>query len=235
MPPRFGSRIPYHFLNDKKRYFNTTAEKRSNFPEDIPVKGDRSECAMCKKYSRGPCGNHFTKWLDCIDANSGNESNCDDLVLTLDRCLKKNQEYYDKINAYDDEGEDLDQSKWNDFISDLESDQEEAIPIESFPPDKVPDIQIRLEKKLGVIQFHPKMERKKSEHSLVLGYVKDQNGTVLAGASADELVSNDGMYLLRFHTSNDTKDVVVCAIYMDTNEDEKNSVIIYRRVERLPV
>jgi hypothetical protein len=237
VPPQFGSRIPFFLVNHQKRYFNTTTGtmKKSNFPDDIPSKEDRGECLVCKKYSRGPCGTHFKKWLECIDTNSGNEAVCDELVLPLDQCLKKNQEYYDNINAYDTEDKDEDENRWKDFILELESGEEESIMYDQFPPDKVPDMQIRLEKKMGIIQFHPEITRNGSKHLLMLGYVKDQDSTILAGASADELVDFDEMRVLRFHTSNNTRDIVACAIYTVANDDTPDDIIIYRKVERLPV
>ena len=233
MPPRFGRVIPYHFMVNQKRLFNDSNKIGSN----IPTKEDRNECLVCKKYSQGPCGKLFTKWLDCIDENSGKESICDQLVLSLDKCLKQYDEYYDNISIYDnDSDEEVNLDHWKEFILSLESGQEHEIVFKDFPPEIVPQLQIRLQKMIGVIEYHPKILRYGREYNLVLGYAKDNKGNILAAASSDELVEYEGMLILRFHTSNDTQHVKTCGIYMESNDKKSQNnekVVIYRRTERL--
>jgi len=324
--------------NNKNSNISSNRNDKNDNGDDMNISGNRnrnrSECAMCKKYSRGPCGALFTKWLDCIDehdndktniitnnntegnegngdkepkSNSQSQSLCDKFIPPLNECLKEHQDYYDNINFYDDDGDDdvddddnghaygdegqekVTTEKWTEFILELESqsqsqsksgsdEQQQQQPngsesghehevkiIEtlSFPPDKSPDMQIRLDKHIGIAAFHSKMMAPKdntvlslsSEMILLLAYIKDQNGTILAAASADDLLGDgngDEMCVLRFHTENETKDVIACGLYSCTNsgsattgtstssEETHESTYtnelyyIYRKVERLP-
>ncbi len=306
-PPRqFGSRIPYSLLNNntiyksrsisssQRRSFGTTNGKNGNDTDNemnnIPLKGkqNRSECAICKKYSQGPCGELFIRWLDCIDNNDKNdndndESPCDQFIPPLDECLKANSDYYDNINMYDDDDDDNNndgadnatpgdmKNKWSDFIHELEQqrgsgkdkESEETninITYRSFPTDKCPEMQIRLDQHIGIATFHPRItpeqqqqlksepEHKSGQLTLMLGFIKDQNGNILAAASADELFYNyssnggdDGdnndeneTCVIRFHTvPGETKDVIACGLY--SSEEHPDELFIYRKVERLPI
>lgn len=234
VPPQFGRMIPHHLLLGQKRQFNSTSKIGSNTSGGIPIKEDRNECLVCKKYSQGPCGKLFTKWLNCIDENNGKESICDELLLPLDKCLQKHEEYYKKINIYENIGENVNVNYWKEFIVSLESGQEQDIVFEDFPPEIVPQVQIRLEKMVGVVQYHPKLLRDGKDCNLILGYVKDNKGNILAGASFDELVDYEGMLVLRFHTSADTQDVITFGIYMESHEKNTKNIVIYKRAERLP-
>lgn len=195
--------------------------------------------SMQKKYSQGPCGKLFKKWLDCIDENSGKESICDELVPSLDKCLKQYDDYYENVNIYEnDDDEEVNLNHWIEFIASLESGEEHEIVFKDFPPEIVPQLQIRLKKMIGVIEYHPKMLRDGKEYNLVLGYAKDNTGNILAAASFDELVEYEGMLILRFHASNDTQHVMTCGIYMESNDknnENTEKVVIYSRNEQLPV
>lgn len=225
MPPRFGSTIPYYLLFDRKRDFSVTSGV---------INDDREQCVICKKYSQGPCGKLFKKWLECVDMNKGKESQCDDLVAPLDKCLKLHEEYYNTIDLYDDSEEKSNINKWKEFILKLEAGDEHPVSFDNFPTEIIPHIQIRLETMMGMIEFYPKVKKSDNEYTLILGYAKDDKGEILAAASASEFYSFAGMPSLRFRATKNTKDIFCCAIYMDVNDEEAGNIIVYRRIESLP-
>lgn len=235
IPPRYGSTIPNQLLFQQRRQLTTID------PSDISEKENRNECVICKKYSRGPCGDLFKKWLDCIDTNSGNESACDKLIISLDECLKSNDEYYSNIDPYEDidvEDEEINHNKfkkWTDFISKLESGKEVPVTFQDFPPEILPQMEIRLESMVGVIEFQPNFNRDKVDQSIIIGYAKDDKGNILAAAAADELLNYGDCVLLRFQAPGDAIHIECCAVYIDTDEQDVGKAVIYRRIQRLPV
>lgn len=233
VPPRYGHNLPSQLF---VRKFSSDVENNpSSDLTSIAQGNDRKECAICKKYSQGPCGSLFTSWLNCIDASdpSSKSSACDDLILKLDKCLKENEKYYEDVDVYDDEEVVRNESRWKSFITELESDND--VKLKDFPSESEPEMQYRLKDKMGIIMFYPTYAKEGSKHILVLGYVKDQNGTILAGASSDELVEYEGMYMLRFRADKESRDIKACAVYMEADNDEIDDVIIYERIERIPV
>jgi hypothetical protein len=229
IPPRYGSTIPNQLLFQQRRHLTTID------PSDISKKENRNECVICKKYSRGPCGDLFKKWLHCIDTNNGNESVCDKLIIPLDECLKNNDEYYSNIDPYEDVDEEINHDKWTDFISKLESGKEVPITFEDFPPDILPQMEIRLESMMGVIEFQPHVIRDREEQHIILGYAKDDKGHILAAAASDELLNYGDFVLLRFQAPADAIHIECCAIYIDTNAQDVGKTVIYNRIQCLPV
>ena len=231
VPPRFGERIP------RKLLAKDSSDGRSSsndFTSKIPLK-DRNECVICKKYSKGPCGELFTAWLNCVDANNSETSACDDLIAEFDKCLKKNESYYENVDIHHDEDFE-NENKWKSFILELEAVNDEQITqVKEFSKRNIPEMQFRLRDKMGVIMFHPKYMQGDSEKLLILGYVKDQNDVVLAGASSDELIEYGGKLMLRFRTNEISSEVKACAIYMSPDKKKIDEVVIYQRIERIPL
>ena len=231
VPPRFGEHIPRKLL---AKDFSDDRSNSNDFTSKIPLK-DRNECMICKKYSQGPCGGQFTAWLNCVDSKNSETSACDDLLVEFDKCLKKNESYYENVDVHEDEDFE-NENKWKSFISELEAENDEQITrAKEFPKHNIPEMQFRLRDKTGVIMFHPKYIQDGSEKILVLGYVKDQNDVVLAGASSDEFIEYDGKLMLRFRTNETSSEVKACAIYMEPDQEEINEVVIYQRLERIPL
>lgn len=271
-PPRFGKSMPHHLLS---RPFTTTLTTKKDIPiptttnrknkedsiqqqQSILVskskageKRDESSCPLCKKYSQGPCGKLFQKWIECIDANEheheneGDASKCDSLVVPLDKCLKEHQEYYDKISIHDnaDDNDQVAIDKWKDFILAIE--QEDGIRFESFPPshdaannahDHEPEMQLRPKSNMGAAMFHPEM----GDQVLLLAYIKDQDGNLLGAGSVEDLFPFQDHYVLRFGVTAKCKDITAHALYgykdgadgSDHGSDE--SLTIYTKTQRVP-
>ena len=120
-PPLYGKSIPFHLtsrnmsssssiksINNQEKVVDGPKEMKEQGNDDIygkiSTKEEKNDCPLCKKYSRGPCGPLFQKWIDCIDGKEeNNQSDCDYLLAPLDQCLKSHQAYYDKISLYDDD------------------------------------------------------------------------------------------------------------------------------------
>lgn len=236
IPPRFGVFVPRHLLPKDKRSLTTIISKddTTHMIDNISQSSSkRTDCPMCKKYSQGPCGDLFTSWLSCIDSNVGNEQKCDDYVQKLKSCLDNHNDYYEQIDAYGeskDENEDVSIERWKSFISDLEQDGSFRM-FDKEEKQYQPDMQVRLQSKMGAAMFHPNIK----DDILLLVYVKDQDGNILGAGSVDELFywnetdalddkehdANDGRFILRFRVEDDTTQVTVYALY--GTEEEENS------------
>ena len=185
---------------------------------------------MCAKYSKGPCGKLFQKWIKCIDAGEGDESKCDSLVAPLDECLKQHQDHYDKISIYDDDDDQEAIAKWRDFI--LEIEQEDGIRFKAFMGNHEPEMQLRPKTNMGAAMFLPKI----ADEVLLLAYIKDQDGNLLGAGSVEDLFPFQDQYVLRFGTSSQCKDITVHALYgyQDDSNGSHDDVTIYTKTERVP-
>mmetsp|Transcript_10697 Transcript_10697/g.12398 ORF Transcript_10697/g.12398 Transcript_10697/m.12398 type:complete len:335 (+) Transcript_10697:826-1830(+) len=248
VPPQFGKMIPHNVLSslthNKKRKYSASLRKFSD-SKDISADNNQEDCPLCKKYSQGPCGILFKKWLACVDCNKNDETACDDIIQFLDTCLKEHQEYYEKKSMYNEDKNDDEGSVliWKDFIAELESGQDPKVTYEKFPSDKIPEMQVRLKSNVGIVQFHSSLQSNNKEKHLLLAYVKDVGtGAVLAAASVDDLLQSNGeedenehKCVLRFHINDKSRDVVACALYDELSDTQKFEVTVYCRVERLPI
>ena len=260
-PPLYGKSIPYHLISYRNASSKSSppvsvgeinpppSEDKDNIKSILKAddtKGkDRNECPQCKKYSQGPCGQLFTKWMDCIDANEGDESKCDDLIVPLDECLKSNKAFYDKISLYEDDNEMTQDSigKWENFIYDLEeggrTDQDDInCKFKPFEKDFQPEMQLRPEQNMGAAMLH---QKDGIDRILLLVYVKDQDGNLLGAGSVEDLFEFHGQYVLRFRVSSDCRDVTTHGLYRNECEGESDDenggdedVVVYRKTERIP-
>lgn len=185
--------------------------------------------------------------MECTDANPGVDektgeelhlTKCADLAQTLADCLARHAEEYagpidydddDGTAATDDSGEssgvatqtmDL-ADAWRGLIVNIES-SERATAL--FPSSIRPELEVRPSSGWGVASFAPVDQR---DEPLIMSYLKDQNGAVLAAGSGDDLVDTGGF--LRFALDDDTKSVTACALYGGEDDDP-----LYERTARLP-
>lgn len=248
-PPLYGKSIPYYIIkrdmSSESGIFNngkkgtgssqrdmdsiSKASKEGNTSTDNAEgagnEKNRSDCPLCQKYSQGPCGTLFTKWMDCIDRHQtqtstssksnksdGDESQseCDHLMIPLDQCLKEHEEFYDKISLYTDDNDITEDSisDWKGFILDLEkaasttsasSSSSEVKPqLQLFPNSIEPEMQLRPKQNMGAAMFH---KTDGQDRILLLAYVKDQDGHLLGAGSVEDLFDFQGQYVLRFRVS----------------------------------
>ena len=224
-PPQFGKHIPNHLIQSRSL---TTHIPKDNPKESILSisKDERDECPLCKKYSKGPCGKLFQKWIECIDTEE-DERKCDSLVVPLDECLKQHQDHYDKISIYDDDNDQETIDKWRDFIVEIEL--EDGIQSEPFEGNHVPEMQLRPVSNMGAAMFLPKI----ADKVLLLAYIKDQDGNLLGAGSVENLLPFQDQYVLRFSVSDECKDITAHAVY-GYEEGSHDNVTIYTKTERVP-
>lgn len=240
-PPRYGKKIPLYLLPRRDFSGGSSTNNSDGDSSLVPSGGtpsetilsvpkeDRGDCPLCKKYSKGPCGELFKKWLECLDKNEGNEINCDVLMAPLDKCLKKNEAYYDKISLYDDNDDEKTIEKWKEFIEEMEG--EATTIIRDFDKETEPEMQLRLERQMGAAMFRSKIGNK----ILLLAYVKDQDGNILGAGSSEELYSFQGQLVLKFGADESCKDVIAHGLYGNEDDDDtENDIIIFRKMERMP-
>jgi hypothetical protein len=213
---------------------------------DAIVNKKKDDCPICRKYSKGPCGRLFTDWMACADANSGKDratgedlhlTQCSELAEKLAKCLGEHAEEYSGPLNYD--GDDVDDKEvgdrsgdisikdladaWYELIGDLES-PSSTISKKPFPSDIAPELEVRPSSGWGVGAFAPTDGR---GEPLVLAYLRDQSGVVLAAGSGEDLGESGG--LLRFHLHKNTDSVSAYAIYGGEEGDP-----IYKRTVRIP-
>ena len=207
----------------------------------------KDDCPICRKYSKGPCGKLFTEWMACTDANPGKDettgeelhlTKCSALAEKLAECLGEHAKEYSGPLEYDDDGANGnggdDQSSatipikdladaWLELIADLES-SSSTNSREPFPAEFSPELEVRPSSGWGVGAFAPTDDR---DEPLILAYLKDQTGTVLAAGSGEDL--NESRGFLRFQIQENTETVTACAIYGGQEDDP-----IYERSARIP-
>mmetsp|Transcript_23557 Transcript_23557/g.67860 ORF Transcript_23557/g.67860 Transcript_23557/m.67860 type:complete len:326 (+) Transcript_23557:47-1024(+) len=245
-PPRFTRHVPHLKTNSRTGCRSFSSSRISAIGHQKKAKED--DCPICRKYSKGPCGQLFTEWMACTDANQGKDeateeelhlSKCSKLAEKLAECLGRHAEEYSGPLEYDDDdnnvgenddggqGEDIPikdlANAWLELIADLESSSSKNF-TKHFPADICPELEVRPSSGWGVGAFAPADHR---EESLVLAYLKDQSGTVLAAGSGQDLQESGGY--LRFELHKDVESITACAIYGGKEDDP-----IYQRTARIP-
>jgi hypothetical protein len=114
-PPEFGATIPTLTRGRERLATNRNAgTTNDNTSTTLAAEDDnRNNCPMCKKFSAGPCGNIFQRWLACTDCYTGKVdpgtgqplhlSQCADLAVELAECLEENTVYYSKDEKHEEE------------------------------------------------------------------------------------------------------------------------------------
>jgi hypothetical protein len=235
-PPEFGATIP-----------TITARglaTKGNHDSSIPGGADREDCPMCKKFSAGPCGEIFKRWLACTDAHPGRDSSgeplhlsmCSDFADKLAGCLEQNPDFYSK---YDENSDGLDRGlnspdvdvdskvAWKEFVCEMEdgiiSGRYSVLP---FPETIDPKMKVRMATLTGAAFFMPENEGK----PIVAAYLLDDNSNVVAAGSREDMYVGDLGCVLQFKVSNAMKETTARAIY-DTDRD---GVLIFSRTVLVP-
>lgn len=209
-PPRFGMSVRYKSNNTS----NTSIPP-------IEVSKDKEEdCPLCRKYSQGPCGDTFKKWLACTDKHKGIDPStqeeehldkCSHLAEPLAKCLEIHQEFYDNLNIYDDAEEETTlMTEWTGVVTEVE----ETSTTQEFPPVLMPDLQIRPSNRTGMAAFCYN-SGKNGNVPLILAYVKDtDSGKLLAAGSREDLWEWQDKYgVLRLSIPSTTLSITAYALY----------------------
>jgi hypothetical protein len=234
IPPRFGGSV---------RYMQTTPPIQDSMASSSK---EREDCPICRKYSQGPCGEAFVKWLDCVDRNEGIDAktqqelhliHCRDLGDAMAKCLHQHESYYASLTLVDDDeessdadndesDEDLLQEAWTKVVREVESSK----PKMAFPDDDSisPRAEFRPSTKTGMIAFSYECKGR----PLVMAYVKDDaTGSVLAAGSYSDLWQMKDRGALRLGLPPSTTSITIHALYETEKEVEE---VIFTRTERVP-
>ena len=137
-------------------------------------------------------------------------------------------------------------SAWEEFLKELEEQEgggsKERVVYTPFSKSVEPEMQVRLESKIGAVSFHPTLKENGVTKTLIMGYIKDQNNVLLGSGSVEDLFhygdGEEGMYALRFGIQKDSRDITAFALYEEvekvggTSKNEK--IVILSHTERLP-
>ena len=229
-PPEFGSTVPTITI----RGILTTEKSET----------DREDCLMCKKFSRGPCGRHFTVWMDCTDENPGKDDNgeplhltkCSDFAVKLAECLEENVEYYSKNDDVDDDiNEDpiardgAMNNAWKEFVREIEDSIESGkFSLLPFPLNIQPKMEVRPPTHTGAAFFVPEND---GQHILA-AYILDDSLNVIAAASREDMYMNNHIgCVIQFKIVEGMKSATCRAIYDTAVKDD---VVVYTRTMRVP-
>jgi hypothetical protein len=188
---------------------------------DLPsVDGEHKEdCPLCKKYSQGPCADLFQRWLACTDqyrdSNDGHTRNdkCAEIAEPLSECLKKHEDFYDKISVHDDDEPNGLQDEWAKVVEQVDSSNTS----QSFPSHLKPTLEYRPQTGVGIAGF---VWECSTDRPLIMACVKDtKTGNLLAAGSMDDLFDYEGRGILKLVIPSSTKAVIVSALY-DGGDDE---------------
>lgn len=267
-PPEFGAAIPT--ITGAPRGMAKNSRRSNNYSTTtstavVEVEEDKSNnCPMCKKFSRGPCGNIFQRWLVCTDCHTGKVnsstgeplhlSKCADFAVELAECLEENTDYYTKDENEEeivDDGQQLLQDSselknaWTVFVTDMEdSIRSGKYTVRPFPAALDPKIKIRANTTTGAA-FFMSLENENDEQQqpqqqqplLVAAYILDDNSNVIAAGSQEDMYMDDDLgCVLQFKTSIGMKSVTARAIYDDTTaNDDDDGILIYSRTMLVPI
>ncbi len=241
-PPEFGATIPTV----------TTRGLATNRSNDTPIPGvaGREDCPMCKKFSAGPCGEIFKRWLACTDVHPGRDSCgeplhlivCSEFAEKLAGCLEENADYYskndeDNKNDVTNIGQDLGlnstevdlelKDAWRVFVSGMEegiiSGKYRVLP---FPEKHTPKMEVRIATRTCAAFFTPTNDQK----PIVAAYILDDRSNVIAAGSREDMFMGELGCSLQFKVPNDMKSATARAIY-DTDND---GVLIFSRTSLVP-
>ena len=261
-PPEFGGTVPK--LTTTRGVVATNRNISSTYDKTMSssaVMGgeeeDRSNCPMCKKFSRGPCGMIFQRWLACTDCHTGKVdystgeplhlSKCADYAVELAECLEENTDYYSK-DEYEEEidvGQQLKDSSelkdaWTVFVTEMEDCiLSGKYTVQPFTATLDPKIKIRVNTKTGAAFFVLSSENENDEQQqqqpiLVAAYILDNKSNVIAAGSQEVMYMDDELgCVLQFKISDGMKSVTARAIY-DTNASD-DGILIFSRTMLVPV
>ena len=228
-PPTFGATIPN--INRGLTYITT----RNNGDGDISNIDidDSDNCPMCKKFSKGPCGDVFKRWLACTEKYEGQDAlngeplhldKCSTFAESLAKCLDENTEYYTKEDTTTTDKHDIELTDaWIKFVNAMESgiasNKYAVIP---FPKEEVyPKIEISLATRAAAVFFN-------NQEKIIAAYILDDNGQVIAAGSKED-INIEGLGCVLQFKVNDGLRSVKCRVIYDIGNSEDEEVEIYSR------
>ena len=238
-PPTFGAKIP----NITTRRMVT---KSSGNDTTAPDLDDREDCPMCKKFSKGPCGDRFKQWLSCTDQHPGKDANgeplhlstCSDFAEKLAKCLDENADFYSKEDEEEEDAynkadskqnSEMQEDAWKEFIHEIEegikSGKYNVAPVPKH--DINPKIQTRLASGLAATFFSPEKDGK----TIIAAYILDENGNVKAAGSKGDMDMGELGSILQFKISDMTS--VTCRAIYDTEDGNGDNISIYSRTVQI--
>lgn len=230
-PHSFGATIPN--ITTRGQTYVTTRNNGSSDTSNIDI-NDRDNCPMCKKFSKGPCGNVFKRWLACTDEYPGKDANgepihldkCSAFAESLAKCLDENTEYYTKEDmTTTDKHDNIELTDaWIKFVNTMESGIESGkYSVIPFPEEEVyPQIQISLATRAAAVFFNNNQEK------IIAAYILDDNGKVIAAGSKEDINIEGLGCVLQFKVNDGLKYATCRAIY-DIGNNEDDDVVIYSR------
>ena len=263
-PPEFGGTVPnltttrgvVVATNRSSTNDDTTTSSLAVMDEEVEEEDRVNNCPMCKKFSRGPCGMIFQRWLACTDCHTGKVdystgeplhlSKCADYAVELAECLEENTDYYSK-DEYEEEidvGQQLKDSSelkdaWTVFVTEMEDCiLSGKYTVQPFTATLDPKIKIRVNTKTGAAFFVLSSENENDEQQqqpiLVAAYILDNKSNVIAAGSQEDMYMDDELgCVLQFKISDGMKSVTARAIYDTTVSDD--GILIFSRTMLVPV
>mmetsp|Transcript_23767 Transcript_23767/g.53956 ORF Transcript_23767/g.53956 Transcript_23767/m.53956 type:complete len:307 (+) Transcript_23767:226-1146(+) len=233
-PPVFGLTVPRI----------TTRGLATARPDDAPLfdggeleQDDHDDCPMCRKFSKGPCGHRFKKWLACTDSHPGKDAQgeplhlqkCSDLAHSLAECLGRNGDYYSN-NAEEDPPASTSKpnvDQWKAFANKMEKGIEcRKYTMSDFPSETLPRVQISRSGTGAVFIGCEDVKRQ----TIIAAYILDEQGELIAAGSKHDMELEAVGCVLQFKISNGLKEVTIRTIYDSEDED---AVVIYTMKAKL--
>jgi hypothetical protein len=163
---------------------------------------NREDCPICRKYSKGPCGKLFHNWLTCtdefdgqVDAITGEDmhlSKCSHLATPLAECLETKQAHYQASSSMDNNTNEILAKTWKGIVQDLEQERDKKT--KPFPSRRMmPRMEINPSGSAGLAVFAP-IFQKDASRGLIFAYVKDNNGKVVAAATASDMEDQQDLF-----------------------------------------
>ena len=231
-PPTFGATIPNINITTRGLTYITTRNKGDSDISNIDI-DDSDNCPMCKKFSKGPCGDVFKRWLACTDEWTGKYAlngeplhldKCSTFAESLAKCLDENTEYYTKEDTTTTDKHDIELTDaWIKFVNAMESGIVSGkYAVISFPKEEVyPKIQISLATRVAAVFFN-------NQEKIIAAYILDDNGQVIAAGSKED-INIEGLGCVLQFKVNDGLRSVKCRVIYDIGNNEDEEVEIYSR------
>jgi hypothetical protein len=151
---------------------------------------------------QGPCGKLFHNWLTCtdefdgqVDAITGEDmhlSKCSHLATPLAECLETKQAHYQASSSMDNNTNEILAKTWKGIVQDLEQERDKKT--KPFPSRRMmPRMEINPSGSAGLAVFAP-IFQKDASRGLIFAYVKDNNGKVVAAATASDMEDQQDLF-----------------------------------------
>lgn len=194
-------------LDDKEDWIDTDW---SDLPPDDQDK--ETSCFICLVNREGPCRNYWRRFEKCMDDNPGEDEEgnslstkaCEKPFIAWMRCQQKHHEYYRE------RAEKVEYQLWTDDVKDLEDNREHK----PFPNNMSPTVKIDDTDSDGSFSGYAVIPMETNEdHSLVIGYVKNQRGELLGFGSRKKLLEEEVEGRIDFVIDLEDENISIHAVY----------------------